>query len=161
MRRTAISAVSVLGATLALGVTAVPALAQNDTPGQKISSSTTLDACGYFVGTQTANKTNVSGTLHSENGTWTGVSNNYVFTPVASLGTVTGSYTESSNHNLDGTITDGTEVFRSNAGQITQSFSRDPSMTWHVSVTATGSLSFLTSDTETSGDCYSGTFPRP
>lgn len=144
--------------TAALAV-AVPAFAYNETHGQKITSSTTLDACGYFVGSQTANKTTQSGTSVTEKGTWTGVSNNYVFTPVASLGTVTGSYTES--YDVDGTtgaISNGSEIFRSDAGMITQSFSYDPSTGWHVSVTATGDLSFLTSDTN--GGCYTGAFPR-
>jgi hypothetical protein len=160
MRRIAITALSVLGTTLALGAIAVPALAVNETPGQKITVSTTLDACGYFVGTQTANKTNVSGTLNSDNGTWTGVDNNYGNGPVASLGAVTGSYTDSYNYDSGtGAITNGVETLRSDAGKITQSFAFDPSTGWHVSVTATGSLSFLTSDTN--GNCYTGPFPRP
>jgi hypothetical protein len=58
-----------------------------------------------------------------------------------------------------GTITNGTEVFRSDAGTITQTYAYDPATGWHVSVTATGSLSFLTSDTN--GNCYTGAFPRP
>ncbi len=139
---------------------AAPALAVNATPGQKITTTTTLDACGYFVGQQTANRTDVSGTLYSDKGTWTGVLNNYVMTPVASLGTVTGSYTD--RYNLDsstGAISDGVEVFRSGAGMITQDYAYDPTTGWHVTVTATGSLSFLTSSTN--GDCYSGPFPRP
>ncbi|MEP7001419.1 MAG: hypothetical protein ABI969_13125 [bacterium] len=136
-----------------------PSFDRNQTPGSKISSSTTLDACGYFVGVQTANKTSVNGTLHSDNGTWSGVSNNYVNTPVASLGAVSGSYTDSYNLDpLTGYISNGSETFRSNAGTITQSFAFDATG-WHVSVTATGSLSFLTSDTN--GNCYTGPFPRP
>ena len=152
---------SVLGAALALGAVAAPALAVNDTPGPKISAPTTLDACGYFVGTQTANKTDQSGTVYSENGTWTGVSNNYVNTPVASLGSVHGSYTETTTTNSDGSITSGTETFHSNAGEIDQTFSYGSGVPggFDVSVTATKSLSFLTSSTD--GACYTGPFPRP
>jgi hypothetical protein len=97
-----------------------------------------------------------------ENGTWTGVSNNYDLGPVASLGSVKGSYSLSEDGSYAGgagTITDGIEVFRSNAGTISQMFAYDPGTGWHVSVTATGSLSFLTSDTD--GHCYTGAFPRP
>jgi hypothetical protein len=145
-------------AAAALAV-AVPAFAYNESPGKKTTSMTTLDACGYFVGWQTANKTTESETSFAEKGTWTGVSNNYYLTPVASLGTVTGSYTDS--YDLDsatGAVSNGSEIFRSDAGTITQSFSFDPSTGWHVSVTATGDLSFLTSDTD--GACYTGAFPR-
>jgi hypothetical protein len=137
-------------------VIAVPAYAGNDSPGQKIMSTTTLDACGYFVGVQTANETTNSGSTYSEKGTWTGVTNNYVNTPVASLGDVVGSYSETVVTNPDGSI-NGTEIFHSNAGQINQTFSFKG--TWTVSVTATRSLSFLTSDTN--GACYTGPFPRP
>jgi hypothetical protein len=140
---------------------AVPAYAVNETPGQKISASTTLDACGYFVGTQTANVTS-TGTDGSttERGTWVGVDNNYVNTPVASLGMVHGSYAETTSTNEAGTTT-GTEIFRSNAGQITQTFTYGTGVIggFSVSVTATGDLSFLTSDTN--GACYTGAFPRP
>jgi hypothetical protein len=159
VRRIAITAVSILGATFVLVASAGPALANNLTPGQKTPTTTTLDACGYFTGVSTANKTTQSGTFYTDKGTWTGVSNNYYDTPVASLGTVTGSYTDSGN--LDpstGAITGGTEVFRSDAGSITQSYAFDPATGWHVSVAATGSLSFLTSSTN--GACYMGTFPR-
>lgn len=143
-------------------VIAVPAFAVNDSPGQKVVSSTTLDACGYFVGTQTANKTSTSGTTYAEKGTWTGVSNNYGGGAVTSLGPVQGSYSLSQDGSYSGgtgTITSGTEVFRSDAGTITQTYAYDPTTGWHVSVTATGSLSFLTSDTN--GNCYTGAFPRP
>jgi hypothetical protein len=161
MRRIAITVVSVLGATVALGATAVPALATNLTPGQKTSSSTTLDACGYFMGTQTANKTEQNGAVSSENGTWTGVSNAFGEGPVASLGTVHGSYTETTTTNSDGSITTGTETFHSNAGEIDQTFSFGSGVPggFSVTVTATRSLSFLTSSTD--GACYSGPFPRP
>lgn len=140
---------------------AVPAYGFNGSPGQKITSPTTLDACGYFVGTQTANKTTTVGSNHSENGTWTGVTNNYVNTPVASLGAVKGSYTETTTTNADGSVTSGTETFRSTAGQIDQTFSYGSGVVggFSVSVTATGSLSFLTSNTD--GACYTGPFPRP
>ncbi len=148
--------VTLAGMVAAAAVMAVPALAVNDTPGQKLTSSTTLDACGYFVGSQTANKTTTSGATYTEKGTWTGVSNNYVNTPVASSGTVTGSYSETVTTNPDGSIS-GTESFKSDAGQIDQIFAYNG--TWTVSVTATGDLSFLTSDTN--GDCYTGAFPRP
>jgi hypothetical protein len=149
-----------LAATAA--VMAVPTFAVNASPGQKVTSSTTLDACGYFVGTQTANKTATSGSTYTEKGTWTGVSNNYGGGSVTSLGPVQGSYSLSQDGSYaggTGTITNGTEVFRSDAGMITQTYAYDPTTGWHVSVTATGSLSFLTSDTN--GNCYTGAFPRP
>jgi hypothetical protein len=140
---------------------AVPAYGFNGTPGQKTPVSTTLDACGYFVGTQTANKTTTSGATSTEKGTWTGVLNNYTLTPVASLGSVKGSYTETTTTDSATGTTTGTETFRSSAGQITQSFSYGPLVTggFSVTVTATGDLSFLTSDT--AGGCYTGPFPRP
>src|SRR5947208_15542995 len=99
MRRIAITVVSVLGTTLALGAIAVPAFAANLTPGQKISSSTTLDACGHCVDTQNANKTDQSGAPYSEKGTWTGVSNNYGSALVASHGTLQGPYTDTATTN--------------------------------------------------------------
>jgi hypothetical protein len=136
-----------------------PALANNNTPGQKVQTTTTLDACGYFIGVSPANKTTQSGTFYTDKGPWTGVSNNYSNAPVASLGTVTGSYTDSGNYDPStGVISNGTEVFRSDAGSITQSYAVDPATGWHLSVTATGSLSFLTSSTD--GACYTGPFPR-
>jgi ABC-type oligopeptide transport system substrate-binding subunit len=147
-------------ATIAVAAVAVavPAYAVNTSPGQKDQSSTTLDACGYFIGLQTPNKTTTSGTTYVENGTWTGVSNNYDFGPVASLGAVKGSYTLSQDGSFSsGAITNGTEIFRSNAGTITQTYAYDEATGWHVSVTGTRSLSFLTSDTN--GHCYSGSFP--
>ena len=158
MRRLIVFAVLVVAAV----AVAVPAYGFNGSPGQKITSSTTLDACGYFVGTQTANKTTTSGSRrHSENGTWLGVSNNYGFGPVNSLGPVKGSYTESTSYDVTRDVTSGTEIFRSNAGQINQTFSYGSGVVggFSVTVTATGSLSFLTSDTN--GACYTGTFPRP
>jgi hypothetical protein len=114
-------------ATVALGV---PAYAVNDTPGQKILTVTTLDACGYFIGTQTAHKTT----------------------------TVTGAYTMKVVTNSDGSIS-GVESFKSNAGSIDQIFAYSAATGWTVSVTATRSLAFLTSNTN--GACYSGPLPRP
>ena len=139
---------------------AVPAYAVNNSPGQKVTSSTTLDACGYFVGTQTANKTTTSGTTSTEKGTWTGVTNNYSLTPVASLGPVTGSYSQTTTTDTTTSVTSGTETFRSDAGQISQTFAYGGNTPggFNVSVTATGSLSFLTSNTD--GACYPGA-PRP
>lgn len=137
---------------------AAPALAVNDPHGQKVTVQTTLDACGYFVGTSTANKTTQAGDSYTDKGTWTGVENNYYYTPVSSLGTVTGSYTDSYNEDSSGNITNGSEMFRSGDGTITQSYSYSTVTGWDVTVTATGDLSFLTSST--SGDCYSGPFPR-
>ena len=146
-------------AILGAGLIAAPAFAVNT----KVTSVTTLDACGYFVGLQTANKSSSStsgtATTFSDKGPWTGVTNNYSNTPVASLGPVSGSYTESySKNSVTGDITEGTELFRSDAGTISQTFSRI-SGTWSVGVVATGSLSFLTSNT--AGACYTGPFPRP
>lgn len=131
---------------------------------QKTGSSTTLDACGYFLGTQTAsNDTTTTGsdgtTYETQHGTWTGVENDYVFTPVASLGTVQGAYTEVTQTAPDGTIT-GTESFTSDAGKIDQTFTIGPNASFfEVTVTATRNLAFLTSST--AGECYSGPFPRP
>lgn len=138
---------------------AAPALAVNDTHGQKVTVQTTLDACGYFIGTSTANKTTQAGDSYTDKGTWSGVENNYYYTPVSSLGTVTGSYTDSYNEDSSGNITNGSETFRSGDGTITQSYSYNTVTGWDVSVTATGDLSFLTSNTN--GDCYTGPFPRP
>ncbi|MEO6858201.1 MAG: hypothetical protein ABI323_06395 [Solirubrobacteraceae bacterium] len=58
---------------------------------------------------------------NGRNGTWTGVENNSVFTPVASLGDVHGAFTEVTQTTADGT-TSGTETFTSNAGKIDQAF---------------------------------------
>ena len=123
-------------------------------------SSTTLDACGYFVGTQTAAHSSTSGATTTEQGQWSGVNNNYVNTPVASLGDVHGSYKEVTTTDGNGNVT-GTESFTSNAGKIDQTFTFGPDVPggYSVSVTATRDLSFLTSDTN--GNCYGGPFPRP
>ena len=148
----------------AISIAVAPATADNNSPGEKLKSSTTLDACGYFVGTTTANKTteSTSGdlTTFTDKGTFTGVSNNYGGGPVTSLGSVKGSYTQTYTRNIvTGAVSNGTETFRSDAGQIDQMFRFDPATGWHVSVTATGDLSFLTSSTD--GACYTGSFPRP
>jgi hypothetical protein len=148
----------------ALCMMAAPAFAANDGHGD--SSSTTLDACGYFVGTQTASSIHektIDGVLTTiEKGTWTGVDN--VFGgggPVASLGTVKGSYTEVTYTDANGTVI-GTESFNSGAGKIEQTFMIGSAVpgTYSVTVTATRDLAFLTSDT-TPGGCYSGPVPRP
>lgn len=123
-------------------------------------SGTTLDACGYFVGTQTAAHSDTTGSTTTETGQWSGVTNNYVFTPVASLGNVHGAYKETTTTDANGNVT-GTESFTSNAGKIDQTFTYGPDVVggFSVSVTATRDLSFLTSDTN--GNCYTGPFPRP
>lgn len=146
-------------AIVGIGLIAAPALAVNVKP----TSSTTLDACGYFMGTTSQNKvsstTSGTATTTSDKGTWTGVTNTYGGTPVASLGPVKGSYTQTYTFDTaTNNITNGTETFRSNRGSITQSFERIGG-TWSVEVVATGELSFLTSDTD--GACYTGEYPRP
>lgn len=125
-------------------------------------STTTLDACGYFTGVQTASNsrtgTRPDGTSYSsDEGTWTGVSNNYGGGPVASLGPVNGRYREASTGSYAAGTLSGTEKFESEWGNITQTYSFN-GISWSVSVAATGDLSFLTSDTN--GHCYTGTFPR-
>jgi hypothetical protein len=150
-----VSAIALVGA----GTTAAsahPVITHGGSPG-----STTLDACAYFVGTQTAQTTksitNSDGSVTTtEHGSWTGVTNNYVNTPVASLGSVEGRYAETYTKNVDGSIS-GTENFVSSAGNIDQVFIIGPG--YNVSVTATKSLSFLTSNTN--GACYTVPFPRP
>src|SRR3954453_1283527 len=124
------------------------------------SSSTTLDACGYFIGTQSPAHTDTSGSTSTEKGQWSGVTNNYVFTPVASLGNVHGAYQETTTTDANGNVT-GTESFTSNAGKIDQTFAYGPDVPggFSVTVTATRDLSFLTSDTN--GNCYTGPWPRP
>jgi hypothetical protein len=163
LRRTHMNRLLIVAAlVLAAAALAVPAYAVNNAPGSKATSPTTLDACGYFVGTQTENKSTQDGATYSEKRTWTGVSNNYGNGPVASFGSVKGSYSLSEDGSYDGgagTITNGVEVFRSDAGTISQTFAYDPATGWHVSVTATGDLAFLTSTTD--GGCYTGPFPRP
>lgn len=143
---------------IAVTLTIVPAFAEN-THGT--GSSTTLDACGYFVGTQTSVQSKesvVNGvTYNSEKGQWTGVLNNYGRGPVVSLGDVKGSYSLVSTADTAGNIS-GTESFNSSSGKIEQTFAFSPSTGWTVTVTATRELSFLTSDTN--GHCYTGPVPR-
>ena len=125
-------------------------------------SSTTLDACGYFVGTQVSTQTHIfttpSGMTHdNQKGTWTGVENNYSYIPVKSLGLVSGTYTE--NTTTSNGMVRGTEEFHSSEGNISQQFSFTTSFTsFNVNVQATGKLAFLTSNTN--GHCYSGPVPR-
>jgi hypothetical protein len=123
---------------------------------------TTLDACGYFYGYQTAveTRTDSSGAT-TQNGQWTGVWNNYFNTRVASLGEVKGSFTQTTSTDSLGNVT-GTEEFRSGAGKIDQTFTYGPSVPggFSVTVTATRDLAFLTSSTQP-GQCYTGPFPRP
>lgn len=130
------------------------------TPAHGDTTSTTLDACGYFVGEQTPATTEMDGATTTRSGTWTGVTNNYVNTPVASLGDVHGAFHETTTSNVAGDVT-GTESFVSNAGKIDQTFTYGPDVVggFNVTVTATRDLSFLTSST--AGNCYMGPFPRP
>jgi hypothetical protein len=150
-------------AMFALGTTAFASNANDGNDTQNASSITTLDACGYFTGIQTPIQadqrvTNLV-TYTKESGTWTGVTNNYVNTPVVSLGPVSGRYHDSHSKDAAGNIA-GTERFRSAAGNIDQVYAYTASThTWRVSVVATDRLSFLTSDTN--GQCYTGPFPRP
>ncbi|GEM_PF-2389192 len=128
------------------------------------SSSTTLDACGYFTGEQTTrsttSRTEAGVTYTTERGTWTGVSNNYGGGPVSSLGSVQGSFTQTTSTDGNGNVT-GVETFTSDAGKIDQTFTYGPDVAggYSVVVTATRDLSFLTSSTD--GHCYTGAFPRP
>lgn len=128
------------------------------------TSSTTLDACGFFVGaatpTRVSEHTSRRGVTNIyDRGTFTGVDNNYGKGPVASLGPVTGSYVEKYVTDAAGNVS-GVERFRSEAGTIDQTFAYNAATnTWSVSVTATGDLAFLTSDTDR--HCYNDPFPRP
>lgn len=137
---------------------AAPAFAAKGEP-----RSTTLDACGFFVGTETPSNTRESTvdgvTTKSVRGTWVGVSNNHGGGPVASLGTVKGSYHLETVTSPDGTV-NGTETFNSGAGKIEQVFTIGPNFSFfEVTVVATRDLAFLTSST--AEGCYSGVFPRP
>ena len=147
---------------VAVSLMAAPVSANNGDHGKGTPSSTTLDACGYFVGTQTSSNSSESTadgiTTSSERGTWVGVSNNYDNGPVASLGTVRGSYSEVTTTYADGSFS-GMESFNSGAGKIEQTFSFSEATGFNVQVTATRDLAFLTSDTN--GFCYAGEFPRP
>ena len=161
MKKFSVVAIMVL---VALSMMVTPSLAANNGGNGKGSpSSTTLDACNYFVGTETSSNskestTDEGATTVSERGTWVGVSNNYGGGQVASLGTVKGSYYKVTTTDADGSVS-GTETFNSGAGKIDQTFSFSGATGWVVSVTATRDLAFLTSDTN--GSCYSGEFPRP
>ena len=150
----------ILALIAGLLLTVSPTLAKNQQGSQ--SYTTTLDACGYFVSSVTPMRSSsyVSQgvTYSSESGTFTGVTNNYGGGPVASLGRVSGTYTETYTTDAAGNVS-GTEVFRSKSGTIYQTFSYDPASGYTVEVSAGGNLAFLTSDTN--GHCYAGPFPRP
>lgn len=150
MRRSTAVLLGAATATLLAGGTSFA------TPPSATPSPTTLDACGYFSGTQTPADGASDGTEH---GTWTGVLNQDG-SLVASLGEVKGSYEQTTSRDSRGNVT-GTETFRSSAGKISQSFTYGPDVVngFSVSVTATKALSFLTSNTD--GACYSGPSPRP
>ncbi|MCU1490918.1 MAG: hypothetical protein JWM85_2323 [Acidimicrobiaceae bacterium] len=147
---------------LGSGMLLVPSASAS--PDHGVASPTTLDACGYFGGEQTPAFSHTSGDTTVQAGTWVGVSNNYGGGPVASLGSVHGAFFETTTtYGPKGEDTTGTEWFTSNAGQISQTFTYGPDVTggYSVIVTATRDLSFLTSNTNVVGGCYSGTFPRP
>jgi len=145
-------------------LTVSPALAQGKHGGDQ-SYITTLDACGYFISNATPSRSSAY-TDHdvkhsSESGTFTGVINHYASSPVASLGRVSGSYSETYTTDVAGNVS-GTEVFRSKSGSIYQTFSFAPAQCYTVEVSATGNLSFLTSDTP--NNCYGvdgQPIPRP
>lgn len=128
-----------------------------------VNSNTTLDACGYFHGFQTASKayqeTNKSGTTHyNEKGSWNGVFNQDGSLVIKGLGAVDGTYSENFFVKSDGDV-QGVEHFNSSAGIISQQFAYSAASGWNVNVQATGALAFLTSNTN--GNCYIGTYPRP
>jgi len=155
MKRLVLATLVCAAATVGM---ASPAFA--DPASTQVPVSTTLDACGYFIGMQTPRATTEKNGVTTQHGTWTGVTNNYLFTPVASLGSVAGSFEEQTETLPDLTEV-GTETFHSGAGTIVQSFmigSNVPGF-FSVSVTATRDLAFLTSST--AGGCYTGPFPRP
>jgi hypothetical protein len=155
MKKVVISATVI--AALGAGGTVDAAFASNPHSDQ---ASTTLDACGYFIGTQTAAHSATAGSSTTEEGQWSGVLNNYSLTPVASLGDVHGAYRETTTTDANGNTT-GIESFTSNAGKIEQTFTYGPGVVggFNVTVTATRDLAFLTSDTN--GGCYQGPVPRP
>ena len=130
--------------------------------GPGSAQKTTLDACGYFYGMQTAveglTTTSGSSSTTTDKGTWTGVWNNYSAIPVTSLGMVQGSFSETFTEDNSTGYLSGTEIFQSNAGSISQTYALTSSG-WVVNVSATRDLFFLTSNT--AGQCYSGPFPRP
>ncbi len=159
MKKIVVSRVGAGAAAVAAAAFAFVGPASAAPASDHTSSSTTLDACGYFVGTQTVSSDKTTNGVETQHGTWSGVNNNYSNTPVASLGTVQGAFTEVITTDTSGNVT-GTETFTSNAGKIDQVFSSGPSVGgFSVTVTATRDLAFLTSDTN--GNCYTGTFPRP
>src|SRR4051812_3983945 len=120
-RITVLAAAAGLAIPTALSITGVASA----TPAHGTTVSTTLDACGYFVGDQTPANSKTDGSTTTQHGTWTGVSNNYVNTPVASLGKVQGAFEETTTADVRGNVT-GTETFTSSAGKITQTFSYGP-----------------------------------
>jgi hypothetical protein len=130
--------------------------------GVGVPTETTLDACGYFVGTQTATHASTyvdnGVTYTAEYGVWRGVDNNYFHTPVLSVSPVLGSYFDAHSKDAAGNIR-GIERFSSAKGNISQAYAYSVVTGWHVGVKATSQLSFLTSDTN--GHCYTGPFPRP
>ena len=128
-----------------------------------VPTYTTLDACDYFFGFQTATRSYTSEedgvTYTAEYGTWNSVFNHYpVPTPVLSVNPVVGTYYEVSSRDAATGNIRGVERFMSPRGNITQTFARTAG-TWSVTVVATGQLSFLTSDTN--GHCYTTPYPRP
>lgn len=158
---TAITSAGLLGATSLQSA----ALAHGaHTAPNSGSTSTTLDACGYFGGKQTPSTnsqfTDATGTTHySDRGTWTGVTNISTGTAVASLGSVTGDYSENYTVDAVGNLK-GVEQFQSNSGAVEQNYSYDTvTNAWTVRVSANRALTFLSSDTN--GHCYTGAYPRP
>ena len=153
-----LAVIAVLLAGLLLTVS--PTRANNKHGGQ--TYSTTLDACGAFVGAATptsrTERPYQGVTYSSERGTFTGVTDNDNKGPVASLRTVTGTYSETYTTGAAGNLS-GTEIFWSKSGTISQTFSYDPASGHTVEVSAMGSLAFLTSDTI--GHFHAGPVPRP
>lgn len=160
-----IAATTVIAGSVAVPAFAAPSAHNNGRDSLRgDSSSTTLDACGYFIGTQTASEGSTTtlsdgSTYTTERGTWVGVMNNYGNGLVASLGNVRGSYSES--YTVKSGVTTGVESFNSGAGKINQTYTYGTGVKggFIVNVAATRDLSFLTSNTV--GDCYTGQFPRP
>ena len=148
---------------VALSLVSAPAIAAKQHEGKGVPSPTTLDACGYFKGTQTPStikESTVDGvTYKTERGTWEGIINVGDGSQVGSLGAVKGSYHLETITYADGSIS-GTESFNSDAGKIDQVFAIGPGFSsFDVSVVATRDLAFLTSGTD--GECYAGPVPRP
>jgi len=146
-----------------VGMTVIPASAAVNSGNGTVfetgtATSTTLDACSAFSGTQTSSQshsvTTPDGTLnYSERGTWTGLTQNWGATPLGGLPTnVSGTYTLEYRYTAASGSLTGTEEFQSSAGNIAQQYSYSASTGWTVNVVATGSLSFLTSNTN--GNCY-------